>query len=53
VVANWNALKAKVAADMDAWNAKVAQFKHDQGMKRADAERVEREVRGPSADAAH
>ena len=39
-------LKAKVAADMDAWNAKTAQFKHDQGMKRADnhAERLERAV---------
>ena len=46
VVANWNALKAKVAADMDAWNAKIAQFKHDQGVKRAEnhAERLEREA---------
>ena len=46
VVANWNVLKAKVAADMDAWNAKIAQFKHDQGMKRAEnhAERLEREA---------
>jgi hypothetical protein len=46
VVANWNALKAKVAADMDAWNAKLAQFKNDQGIERAEnhAERLEREA---------
>ena len=46
VVANWSVLKAKVAADMEAWNAKIAQFKHDQGMKRAEnhAERLEREA---------
>ena len=46
VVANWNVLKAKVAADMDAWNAKIAQFKHDQGIKRAEnhAERTEWEA---------
>ena len=34
VVANWNGLKAKVSADLDAWNAKIAQFKHDRGVKR-------------------
>jgi len=28
LVANWNALKTKVSADMDAWNAKIAQLKH-------------------------
>ena len=46
VVANWSVLKAKVAADMDAWNTKIAQFKHDQGAKRAEnyAERLEREA---------
>ena len=43
LVANWNALKAKVAADRDAWNAKIAQFKHDLGVKHAEnhAERLE------------
>ena len=46
VVANWNGLKAKVSADLDAWNAKIAQFKHDRGVKRADnhAERLEWEA---------
>jgi hypothetical protein len=46
LVANWNALKTKVSADMDAWNAKIAQVKHDQGVKRADnhAERLEWEA---------
>ena len=46
MVANWNALKTKVAADMDAWNAKIAQLKHDRGIKRADnhAERLEWEA---------
>ena len=29
VTSQWNALKTKVAADMDAWNAKVAQLKHE------------------------
>jgi hypothetical protein len=32
----WNALKTKVAADMDAWNAKVAQLKHDITAKQAE-----------------
>ena len=46
LVANWNALKTKVSADMDAWNAKIAQLKHDRGVKRADnhAERLEWEA---------
>ena len=41
-----DALKAKVAADRDAWNAKIAQFKHDPGVKRAEnhAERLEWEA---------
>ena len=29
VTSQWNALKTKIAADMDAWNAKVAQLKHE------------------------
>jgi hypothetical protein len=33
VVANWNALKAKVAADMAAWNTKIAKFAHEQDVK--------------------
>ena len=46
LVANWNALKTKVSADMDAWNARIAQLKHDRGVKRADnhAERLEWEA---------
>ena len=46
VVANWNGLKTKVSADLDAWNAKIPQFKHDRGVKRADnhAERLEWEA---------
>lgn len=32
----WNALKTKVAADMDAWNAKVAQLKHQISAKHAE-----------------
>ena len=43
---HWNALKTKAAADMDAWNAKIEQLKHDRGVKRADnhAERLEWEA---------
>ena len=39
-------MKTKVSADMDAWNAKIAQLKHDRGVKRADnhAERLEWEA---------
>jgi hypothetical protein len=39
-------LKTKVSADMDAWNAKIAQLKHDRGVSRADnhAERLEWEA---------
>ena len=46
LVANWNALKTKVSADMDAWNARIAQLKHDRGVKHADnhAERLEWEA---------
>ena len=46
VTSHWNALKTKVSADMDAWNAKIAQLKHDRGVKRADnhAERLEWEA---------
>jgi hypothetical protein len=46
VTSHWDALKMKVGADMDAWNAKIAQLKHDQGIKRADnhAERLEWEA---------
>jgi hypothetical protein len=46
ITSNWNALKAKVAADMDAWNGKISQLKHDRGVKRADnhAERLEWEA---------
>ena len=46
VTSHWNALKTKVAADMDAWNAKIAQLKHDRGVKHADnhAERLEWEA---------
>jgi hypothetical protein len=36
IVANWNVLKAKVAADMDAWKAKIAKFKHEQGVRDAE-----------------
>jgi hypothetical protein len=36
VVANWNALKAKVAADMAAWNTKIAKFAHEQDVKGAE-----------------
>jgi hypothetical protein len=31
----WNGLKAKIAADMDSLKSKVAQRKHDLGVKRA------------------
>jgi hypothetical protein len=46
ITSNWNALKAKVAADMDAWNGKISQLKHDRGVKRAEnhAERLEWEA---------
>ena len=46
VVANWNTLKAKAAAELEAWNAKVTQFKHDQGVRRAEnhAERMDWEA---------
>ena len=46
VTSHWNALKTKVSADVDAWNAKIAQLKHDRGVKRADnhAERREWEA---------
>jgi hypothetical protein len=46
VTSHWDALKMKVGADMDAWNAKIAQLKHDRGIKRADnhAERLEWEA---------
>jgi hypothetical protein len=46
ITAHWNALKAKVSADMDAWNAKIAQLKHDHGVKHAQnhAERLEWEA---------
>lgn len=32
----WNALKTKVAADRDAWNAKVVQLKHEISAKQAE-----------------
>ena len=35
VVANWNGLKAKVAADMAAWNTKLTKFAHEQDVKGA------------------
>jgi DNA repair exonuclease SbcCD ATPase subunit len=46
VTSHWNALKTKVSADMDAWNAKIAQLKHDRGVKHAEnhAERLEWEA---------
>jgi hypothetical protein len=46
VTNHWNVLKTKVAADMDAWNAKISQLKHDRGLRRADnhAERLEWEA---------
>ena len=46
ITSHWNALKTKVSADMDAWNAKIAQLKHDRGVRRADnhAERLEWEA---------
>jgi len=46
ITTHWDALKAKVSADMDAWNEKIAQLKHDRGVKRADnhAERLEWEA---------
>ena len=46
VTSHWDALKMKVGADMDAWNAKIAQLKHDRGINRADnhAERLEWEA---------
>ena len=36
VTSQWNVLKTKVAADMDAWNAKVAQLKHEISAKQAE-----------------
>ncbi|MGJ0394486.1 MAG: hypothetical protein ACR650_17380 [Methylocystis sp.] len=33
----WSALKAKVAADKDAWNATVARFQHEVSAEHADA----------------
>jgi hypothetical protein len=36
VVANWNSLKAKVSADMEAWKAKIAKFKHEQDVRDAE-----------------
>ena len=46
ITSHWNALKTKVAADMDAWNAKIAQLKHDRGVRHAEshAERLEWEA---------
>lgn len=46
ITTHWNALKAKVSADMDAWNEKIAELKHDRSVKRADnhAERLEWEA---------
>jgi hypothetical protein len=43
---NWSAVKAKVAADMDALKADVAQAKHDRDVKSAEkhAERLEWEA---------
>jgi hypothetical protein len=35
ITSHWSALKTKVAADMDAWNAKIAQLKHDRGVRHA------------------
>jgi hypothetical protein len=42
----WNSLKAKVAADKTAWDAKVAQFKHDvsAGLAEDYAEQLEWEA---------
>jgi hypothetical protein len=46
ITSHWNALKTKVSADMDAWNAKIAQLKHDRGVTRSEnhAERLEWEA---------
>ena len=46
VVNSWRALQAKVSADMDALNAKIALGKHKLDVKHADhhAERLEREA---------
>ena len=46
ITTRWNALKAKIAADMDAWNEKIAELKHDRSVKRAGnhAERLEWEA---------
>jgi hypothetical protein len=46
VTSHWNALKTKVAADRDAWNAKVAQLKQEVSAKHAEkhAERLEWEA---------
>lgn len=43
---NWNALKAKIAADMDSLKANIAQRKQERGVKRADdhAKRLEQEA---------
>ncbi len=46
LTSHWDALKTKVAADMDAWNAKIAELQHDRGVRRAEnhAERLEWEA---------
>jgi hypothetical protein len=46
VTSHWNALKTKVAADRDAWNAKVGQLKQEISAKHAEkhAERLEWEA---------
>jgi hypothetical protein len=46
VLSSWRALQAKVSADMDALNAKIALGKHNVDVKHADhhAERLEREA---------
>jgi uncharacterized cupredoxin-like copper-binding protein len=36
ITSQWNALKTKVAADMDAWNAKVGQLKHEISAKQSE-----------------
>jgi hypothetical protein len=46
ITSHWDALKAKVSADMDAWKERIAQLKHDRGVERAEkhAERLEWEA---------
>ena len=46
VAANWNALKAKLAADKDAFKAVIARREHDLGVRRAEnyAETLENEA---------